>query len=116
MPPRPFLKFRNMVSTEEQMQAFRQLHAIPDDVRLQLAPVGLPVAAPGLIHIPIMAVVEAGVRFPLDPLLQQFFGELGITTSQVTVNTLRILTSVARLSRIADIPIPMETLDRKSVV
>ena len=60
--------------------------------------------------MPIMAVAEAGVRFPLDPLLQQFFGQLWITTFQVTVNTMRILTSMARLSRNADMSIPLETL------
>ena len=75
------MKFRNMVADEARIQEFRQTHAIPDDVGLLLAPVGLPEEGPNLIHIPIMAVVEAGVRFPLDPLLQQFFGQLGITTS-----------------------------------
>ena len=104
------MKFRNMVSTDAQMEAFRRTHAIPDDVGLLLAPVGLPEEGPDIIHIPIMAVVEAGVRFPLDSLLQQFFGQLGITTSQVTINTFRILTALARLSRNADMLIPLEIL------
>ena len=98
------------------MEAFLRTHAIPDDAGLLLAPVGLPEEGPDIIHISIMAVVEAGVRFPLDPLLQQFFGQLGITTSQATVNTFRILTALARLSRNADIPIPLETLTGSYII
>ena len=53
---------------------------------------------PNHIFLPILAVIEGGVRFPLHPFLCKFFHKLKLAPSQVTVNVFRIVMDIARLN------------------
>ena len=53
---------------------------------------------PNHIFLPILAIIEGGVRFPLHPFLCKFFHKLKLAPSQVTVNVFRTVMGIARLN------------------
>ena len=56
------------------------------------------VLGPNHIFLPILAVIEGGVRFPLHPFLCKFFHKLKLAPSQVTVNIFRMIMGIAQLN------------------
>ena len=98
------VNFRALCDTPEKMARFRQKYRIPDDVDLRLNEPNdfLDNYTPGLdvIHIPVMAIVEGGVRFPLSTLLCQTLNFYNICPMQCKVNTFRVIMGVDRLNSI----------------
>ena len=56
------------------------------------------VLGPNHIFLPILAVIEGGIRFPLHPFLCKFFNKLKLAPSQVMVNVFRTIMGIARLN------------------
>uniref|UniRef100_A0A2N9J6C5 Uncharacterized protein n=1 Tax=Fagus sylvatica TaxID=28930 RepID=A0A2N9J6C5_FAGSY len=82
------------------MEKFRRHYGVPDDVYLEYrfwedAITG----EPGDLIIPVVAVIEGGVRFPMDPLLADFLDYFRISPSQISPNIFRIVNGVAELNR-----------------
>jgi hypothetical protein len=66
-------KLARLVNSEESMARFRELYRVPSSIRLAYYDIkDFPVINDDEIMLPIMAVVEGGVRFPLHPLLTTF--------------------------------------------
>uniref|UniRef100_A0A2N9FK01 Uncharacterized protein n=1 Tax=Fagus sylvatica TaxID=28930 RepID=A0A2N9FK01_FAGSY len=85
-------KLAMLVNTEESMMRFRLLYQIPPSVSLTYCNSdNFPVINRGEILIPIMAIVEGGVRFPLHEFLIDFLQTVNATPSQISVNTFRII-------------------------
>ena len=78
--------------------AFYDKYEVPQTVRLD--PADEDKLELGLNHIfmPILAIIEGGVRFPLHPFLCKFFHKLKLAPSQVTVNVFRTVMGIARLN------------------
>uniref|UniRef100_A0A2N9FNG4 Uncharacterized protein n=1 Tax=Fagus sylvatica TaxID=28930 RepID=A0A2N9FNG4_FAGSY len=82
------------------MNIFRRHYGVPDDVHLAYrfwedALTG----EPGDLILPLVAVIEGGVRFPIDPLLADFLDFFRISPSQISPNIFRIVNGVAELNR-----------------
>jgi hypothetical protein len=94
-------KLARLVNSEASMTRFRELYRVPSSIRLAYCNLDdLPVINKDEILLPIMAVVEGGVRFPLHPLLVNFLLIVNATPSQVSLNLFRIIMGVVALNRI----------------
>ena len=94
-------KLARLVNSESSMTRFRELYRVPPSIRLAYFNLDdLPVINKDEILLPIMAVVEGGVRFPLHPLLVNFLLIVNATPSQVSLNLFRIIMGVVALNRI----------------
>uniref|UniRef100_A0A2N9HC16 Uncharacterized protein n=1 Tax=Fagus sylvatica TaxID=28930 RepID=A0A2N9HC16_FAGSY len=93
-------KLSRFVNTPEAMAVFRHVYEIPNNVGLRyvhwsdaLNP------ATGDLLIPVVAIVEGGIRFPMDPLLADFLDYLRLSPSQVNPNVFRIVMGTVELNR-----------------
>uniref|UniRef100_A0A2N9EX39 Uncharacterized protein n=1 Tax=Fagus sylvatica TaxID=28930 RepID=A0A2N9EX39_FAGSY len=94
-------KLARLVNSEASMTRFRELYRVPSSIRLAYCNLDdLPVINKDEILLPIMAVVEGGVRFPLHPLLVNLLLIVNATPSQVSLNFFRIIMGVVALNRI----------------
>uniref|UniRef100_A0A2N9J0U7 Uncharacterized protein n=1 Tax=Fagus sylvatica TaxID=28930 RepID=A0A2N9J0U7_FAGSY len=93
-------KLARYVNTPENMALFRRLYQVPDDVGLRYVhwSDALPPSA-GELLIPVVAVVEGGVRFPIDPLLADFLSYFSLSPTQVNPNIFRIVMGTVELNR-----------------
>lgn len=77
---------------------FRTDFHIPYGVDVTLLNEGLEAAHErGNFIVPLMAIVEGGVRFPLHPVLRDILFRVNLTTSQLTINSYRIIMSFIKL-------------------
>jgi hypothetical protein len=85
-------KLSRYVNTFEAMAVFHHLYEIPNNVGLRYVhwSDALPPSL-GELLIPVMAVVEGGVRFPIDPLLADFLNYFSLSPTQVNPNIFRIV-------------------------
>uniref|UniRef100_A0A2N9J9D9 Uncharacterized protein n=1 Tax=Fagus sylvatica TaxID=28930 RepID=A0A2N9J9D9_FAGSY len=93
-------KLARYVNTPENMTLFRRLYRVPDDVGLRYVhwSDALPPSS-GELLIPVVAVVEGGVRFPIDPLLADFLSYFSLSPTQVNPNIFRIVMGTVELNR-----------------
>ena len=94
-------KYRLMINSRAKLAEFRARHNIPADVTLRELPVGqAPVATEAEIPIPVVAIVEGGVRFPLDRIFRKFLYMADLCTHQVSINTMRVVLGFSALNRL----------------
>uniref|UniRef100_A0A2N9F888 Uncharacterized protein n=1 Tax=Fagus sylvatica TaxID=28930 RepID=A0A2N9F888_FAGSY len=93
-------KLARYVNTPENMALFRRLYRIPDNVGLRYVhwSDALPPSS-GELLIPVVAVVEGGVCFPIDPLLADFLNYFSLSPTQVSPNIFRIVMGTVELNR-----------------
>ena len=85
-------KLSRYVNTPEAMAVFRHLYEIPNNMghRYVHWSDALPFSA-GELLIPVVAVVEGGVHFPMEPLLADFLNYFSLSPTQVNPNIFRIM-------------------------
>jgi hypothetical protein len=89
---------RELCNTPERMALFRAQYRVPDDVVLTLkAEDDLTEGPDDNILLPVTAISQAGIRFPLNSFMREVLHQLGASTNNTTVNTLRILTAIGIL-------------------
>uniref|UniRef100_A0A2N9H1Q6 Uncharacterized protein n=1 Tax=Fagus sylvatica TaxID=28930 RepID=A0A2N9H1Q6_FAGSY len=82
------------------MAVFRHVYEIPNDVGLKYVHWSdALIPATGNLLIPVVAIVEGGVRFPMDPLLADFLNHLRLSPSQVNPNVFRIVMGTVELNK-----------------
>jgi hypothetical protein len=85
-------KLSRFVDTPEAMAVFRHVYEIPNDVGLKYVhwSNALNPATRDLL-LPVVAIVEGGIYFPMDPLMVDFLSYLRLSPSQVNPNVFRIV-------------------------
>ena len=80
------------VNTPKAMTVFRPHYGILDGVKLEYRywEDALPKQSKDLV-IPVVAIIEGNVRFPMDPLLVDFLNYFNLSPSQVSLNMFRIV-------------------------
>uniref|UniRef100_A0A2N9G0U2 Uncharacterized protein n=1 Tax=Fagus sylvatica TaxID=28930 RepID=A0A2N9G0U2_FAGSY len=93
-------KLSRYVNMPEAMAVFRHLYEIPTNVGLRYMhwSDALPPSFEELL-IPVVAVVEEGVRFPMDPLLADFLSYFSLSPTQVNPNIFTIVMRTVELNR-----------------
>uniref|UniRef100_A0A2N9IFD1 Uncharacterized protein n=1 Tax=Fagus sylvatica TaxID=28930 RepID=A0A2N9IFD1_FAGSY len=93
-------KLARYVNTPEAMERFRRHYGVPDDVHLEYRFWEDAITGEhGDLIIPLVAIIEGGVRFPIDPLLADFLDYFRISPTQISPNIFRIVNGVAELNR-----------------
>lgn len=95
-------RFRRLCETPAAMDEFRRKYNILDNVVLSLAPLDAirENSSWDRAHIPIVAIVEGGVRFPLHPLLRHVLNWYHLTPMQVSANVFRLIMGTVALNEI----------------
>lgn len=62
------------------------------------------------ITLPLFAITEGGVQFPMSHFLRYFLSEYNPTPCQLSVNTWRILCSAMRLGKLNNLPFTLGDL------
>src|SRR5450432_679798 len=87
-----------LCNTPERMAEFQARYEVPDDVVLTLKVEDDLTEGPAdNILLPVTAISQAGIRFPLNFFLREVLHQLRSSTNNTTVNTLRILTAIGIL-------------------
>jgi hypothetical protein len=112
MRPCPFIP-QYLDGTPAKYAEFKRVFSIPPDVQVRLIPDAVPKKLPhrpGELIVPLMAITEGGLRFPLHQFVRRVLRTLSLTTSQLTVNSYRIITSIIELRRQYNLTFGLEEL------
>lgn len=89
---------------------FRVKYSIPDDVQVERVTADRVTFGEDFIILPLFAIIEGGVRFPMSPFLRYFLASYNLAPIQVAVNTWRILCSAIRLAELNNMPFTLGDL------
>ncbi|KAF7147517.1 hypothetical protein RHSIM_Rhsim03G0108900 [Rhododendron simsii] len=89
---------------------FRTKYSIPDDVLVERVSGDRISFCDDFIIIPLFAITEGGVRFPMSPFLRYFLLDYNFAPIQVAVNTWRILCSAMKLAELNNLPFTLGDL------
>lgn len=82
------------------LKAFTRKYGIPDDVTIALHPKGEAlVYGPGHVNVPLMAITEGGLRFPMNEFVRAVLFSYRIALDQLTSNSYRIINCALELKR-----------------
>ena len=94
-------KFRPMVDSPESLKDFKRKYNFLDDVEVRYCPKSEAILSrgKGRVIIPLVAIVEGGVRIPMSDLLTNFLLHFKVCLDQCTPNMFRIVNSVDTLNK-----------------
>ncbi|KAF7153986.1 hypothetical protein RHSIM_Rhsim01G0093200 [Rhododendron simsii] len=89
---------------------FRAKYSIPEDVLVERVSGDRISFGEDFIILPLFAITEGGVRFPMSPFLRYFLSDYNLAPIQVAVNTWRVLCSAIKLAESNNIPFTLGDL------
>ena len=92
--------YAHLLNTEASLATFKQTFNIPEDVNVAYCPkseIALHRGA-NTAFFPLMAILEGGVRFPVDHFLLNTLRFYGLCPDQVPPNFYRVVSCVSRLN------------------
>ena len=94
-----------LLNTAASLATFRQKFDIPDDVEVVYCHESEIALHRGehIAFFPLMAILEGGVRFPVDPLLLNTLRYYGLSPDQLPPNFYRVVSCVSRLNQTFDL-------------
>ena len=96
--------FSHLLSTEASLANFREVFNIPRDVDVAYCHKGDIAfhrrSGSNIVFFPLMAILEGGVRFLMDPLLLSTLRFYGLCLDQLPPNFYQVVSCVSRLNRI----------------
>jgi hypothetical protein len=91
-------KFAKLVDSEEKIVRFRSRYGFPEDVYIRYVPYDdLALLQRRDLVLPIVAIVEGGVRIPMHPFLIRFLTHFRLSPLQCVPNVFRIVMGTAVL-------------------
>lgn len=81
------------------MFKFKRVYRILEDVEVRYCPDSEVIKGEGRVIIPLVALVEGGVRIPISKLLTNFFRHFKVCPDQCTPNVFRVVSSVDELNK-----------------
>uniref|UniRef100_A0A2N9ENV8 Uncharacterized protein n=1 Tax=Fagus sylvatica TaxID=28930 RepID=A0A2N9ENV8_FAGSY len=92
-------KLAKYLNTPEAIARFCHYYGVPDDVHLEYRYwKDTLTGEPGDLILPMVAIIEGGVRFPLNPLLTNFLDYFNLSPTQINPNIFRIIMGVVKLN------------------
>ena len=94
--------YSHLLDTEASLTNFRAVYDISKDVDVAYCHEG-DIAlqrCPHVVFFPLMAILEGGVRFPMDPLILSILRFYGLCLDQLPLNFYRVVSCVSRLNQI----------------
>ena len=96
--------FSHLLSTEASLANFREVFNILGDVDVAYCHEGDIAlhrrSGSNIVFFPLMAILEGGVRFPVDPLLLSTLSFYGLCLDQLPPNFYQVISCVSRLNQI----------------
>ena len=96
--------FSHLLSSEASLANFRATYNVPGDVDIAYNHVGdinlHRRTSSNIVFFPPMAILEGGVRFPVDPLIIGTLRFYGLCPDQLPLNFYRVVSCVSRLNQI----------------
>ena len=96
--------FSHLLSSEASLANFRAAYNVPRDVDIAYSHVGdinlHRHTSSNTVFFPPMAILEGGVRFPVDPLIIGTLRFYGLCPDQLPLNFYRVVSCVSRLNQI----------------
>ena len=94
--------FSHLLNTEESLAKFKAVYDIPGDVKVAYCHEG-DIALqrhPHVVFFPLMAILEGGVRFLVDPLILSNLRFYGLCPDQLPPNFYQVVSYVSRLNQL----------------
>ena len=96
--------FSHLLSSEASLANFRAAYNVPGDVDIAYSHMGdinlHRRTSSNIVFFPPMAILEGGVRFPMDPLIIGTLRFYGLCPNQLPLNFYRVVSYVSRLNQI----------------
>ena len=93
-------KLAQYVNTPQAMAVFHRHYGVPNAVHLEYRFwKDVLTGEPGDLILPLVAIIEGGVRFPMDPLLASFLDYFNLCPNQISPNMFRIVKGVVEFNR-----------------
>ena len=96
--------FSHLLSSEASLANFRAAYNVPGDVDIAYSHMGdinlHRRTSSNIVFFPPMAILEGGVRFPVDPLIIGTLRFYGLCPDQLPLNFYRVVSCVSRLNQI----------------
>ena len=94
--------YSHLLSTEASLANFRRVYDIPGDVDIAYCHEGDIAfqrrSGSNVVFFPLMAILEGGVRFPVDPLILSTHRFYGLCPDQLPPNFYQVISYVSRLN------------------
>ena len=96
------MSYAYLLNTEASLATFRQIFNIPEDVDVAYCHESEIALHRGVntAFFPLMAILECGVRFPVDPLLLNTLRFYGLCPGQLPPNFYWVVSCISRLNQI----------------